>query len=190
VEIPDFVIQRYMIAFLKGDKAAMEREAGGGRGYPAAKESMANTEGFVLAYAGRLQEARAMSRRAEDFARQSDRKGTEALYETDAAVREALFGNAQAAKQSATAALRLSQSRDLVYGAALAFALADDSSRSQGLIDDLSRRFREDTKVRFAYTPTLRALLALSQNAPSRPSSCFKPRFLMRVVYGLRALKS
>jgi hypothetical protein len=142
----------------------MELEAARGRGDSATKESMANTEGFVLAYAGRLQEARAMSRRAEDFARQADRKGTEALYQTDAAVREALFGNAQAAKQSATAALRLSQSRDLVYGA----ALAGDSSRSQGLVDDLSRRFPEDTRVRFAYMPTLLALLALNHNAPSK----------------------
>ena len=58
LEIPDFLIQRYMIAFLKGDKAAMEQEAAQAHGDPVAEEWMANSEGFVLAYAGRLQEAR------------------------------------------------------------------------------------------------------------------------------------
>jgi len=168
LEIPDFVIQRYMIAFLEGNQAAMEREAAEGRGDPAAKEWMANTEGFVLAYAGRLREARAMSRQAENLARQADRKETEALYLTDAAAREALFGNFPEAKQSATAALRLSRSRDVEYGAAVALAIAGDSPRSQSLADDLSTRFPKDTKVSFGFAPTLRALLALNHNAPTR----------------------
>lgn len=168
LEIPDFVIQRYMIAFLKGDKAGMEREAEEGRGDPAAKEWMANTEGFVLAYAGRLQGARAMSRKAGDFAREAGRKETEALYEIDAALREALFGNASAARQSAMEALQLSRSRDVEYGAAFAFAITGESSQSQILADDLSRRFSEDTKVRFSYAPTLRAILAINHNAPSK----------------------
>lgn len=168
LEIPDFVIQRYMIAFLKGDKAGMERAAEEGRGEPAAKEWMANTEGFVLAYAGRLQGARAMSRKAGDFAGEADRKETEALYDIDAALREALFGNTSAARQSAMAALKLSRSRDVEYGAAFAFAVTGESSQSQILADDLSSRFPEDTKVRFSYAPTLRAILATNHNAPSR----------------------
>jgi DNA-binding winged helix-turn-helix (wHTH) protein/tetratricopeptide (TPR) repeat protein len=168
LEIPDFVIQRYMIAFFKGDKAGMEREVSGARGRIAAEEWMANSEGFVLAYAGRLQEARTKSSQAENFARQADRSETEALYETDAALREALFGNAAAARQSAMAALQLSHSRDVEYGAAAALAISGESSRSQGLAENLSERFPEDTKVRFAYTPTLLALLALNHNTPSK----------------------
>jgi eukaryotic-like serine/threonine-protein kinase len=36
------------------------------------------------------------------------------------------------------------------------------------LTDDLTRRFPEDTKVRFIFTPTLLALLALNHNEPSK----------------------
>jgi eukaryotic-like serine/threonine-protein kinase len=54
------------------------------------------------------------------------------------------------------------------YGVAFALAVAGESSRSQTLTDDLSRRFPQDTKVRFAFTPTLRALLALNRNQPSK----------------------
>jgi eukaryotic-like serine/threonine-protein kinase len=129
---------------------------------------MANAAGFVFAYSGHLGEARKMSRRAADLARRAERRDTEALYATDAAVREALFGNVSAAKQRAEAALELSKSRDVEYGAAFALALSGDSSRSRALAEDVSRRFPEDTRVQFTYAPTLRALLALNHSQPSR----------------------
>jgi DNA-binding winged helix-turn-helix (wHTH) protein/tetratricopeptide (TPR) repeat protein len=168
LEIPDFGTQRYMIAFLESDHAAMEREAGEARGKPVSEEWMANAEGFVLAYAGHLDEARKMSRQAEDLAHQSDRKETEALYETDAALREALFGDAAAARERAMAASALSNSRDVEHAVAFAMALSGSSSRTQMLTDDLEKRFPEDTKVRFVYAPTLRALLALNHKNPSQ----------------------
>jgi tetratricopeptide (TPR) repeat protein len=167
LDIPDFYVLRYVIAFLKDDKAGMEREAAQPREKPGVDDWMSNAEGFVAAYSGHLEEARKMSRRAADLARKADRRETEALYETDAAVREALFGNVSTARQRAGDALQLSRSRDVEYGAAFALALSGDSSRSQTLTDDLSRRFPEGTIVRFTYLPTLRALLALNRSQPS-----------------------
>jgi eukaryotic-like serine/threonine-protein kinase len=164
LDIPDFHVQRYVIAFLKGDKARMEEEAAQSREKPGADDWMANSEGFVWAYSGHLEAARKMSLRAADLARKAERRDTEALYEADAAVREALFGNASTARQRAGDALELSKSRDVGYEAGFALALSGDSSRSQALIDDLSRRFPEDTIVRFTYLPTLRALLALNRS--------------------------
>jgi DNA-binding winged helix-turn-helix (wHTH) protein/tetratricopeptide (TPR) repeat protein len=168
LEIPDFFVQRYILAFLKGDNAGMEWEAAQARGKPGVEDWMSNSEGFVLAYSGHLEEARKMSHRAADFARDADRRETEALYETDAALREALFGNASTARQRGLVALELSNGREVEYWAAFALALSGDSSRSQTLTDDLSRRFPEDTKVRFTYTPTLRALLALNHSQLSK----------------------
>jgi tetratricopeptide (TPR) repeat protein len=129
---------------------------------------MSNAEGFVAAYSGRLEEARKMSRSAADLARKDDRRETEALYETDAAVREALLGNVSSAKQGTKRALDLSKSRDVEYGAAFALALSGDSFRSRAVSDDLSRRFPEDTRIQFIYLPTLRALLALNNREPSK----------------------
>jgi eukaryotic-like serine/threonine-protein kinase len=168
LEIPDFFVQRYTLAFLKGDNAGMERDAAEARGKPVVEDWMSNSQGFVLAYSGHLGEARKMSSRAADLARQTGRRETEALYETDAAMREALFGNASIARQRANAALALSNSRDVEYGVAFALAVAGEPSRSQALTEDLSRRFLEDTKVNFTFTPTLRALLALDRNEPSK----------------------
>ena len=168
LDIPDFHVQRYIIAFLKGDKTGMEREAALPREKPGADDWMSNAEAFISAYSGHLQEARKMSGRAADLARKAERRDTEALYEADAAMREALFGNVSTARQKAMDALALSTSRDAEYEAAFALALSGDASRSQGLTEDLSRRFPEDTIVRFTYVPTIRALVALNHNQPSK----------------------
>jgi len=157
-----------VIAFLKGDKVGMGRVAALARERRGADDWMSNSEGFVLAYSGHLEAARKMSQLAADLARKTERRETEALYEADAAVREALFGNVSTARQRAAEALELSKSRDVVYGVGFALALSGDSSRSEALTEDLLRRFPEDTRVQFTYAPTLRALLALNRSQPSK----------------------
>jgi tetratricopeptide (TPR) repeat protein len=90
-----------------------------------------------------------------------------AQLETGPALWEALFGNAAEATGSARDVLRLSKDRDAEYGAALALALAGDTSEPPALAADLEKRFPEDTVVRFSYLPTLKALLALRRGDPS-----------------------
>jgi eukaryotic-like serine/threonine-protein kinase len=53
------------------------------------------------------------------------------------------------------------------YFAALAFAYSRDEARAQAMVNDLGKRFPEDTIVQFNYLPTLRARLA----GPSGPAS-------------------
>jgi hypothetical protein len=57
--------------------------------------------------------------------------------------------------------LALSNGRDAQYVAALALALNKDEGGARVLLEDLEKRFPEDTIVRFNYLPTLRAQLAL-----------------------------
>jgi DNA-binding winged helix-turn-helix (wHTH) protein/tetratricopeptide (TPR) repeat protein len=168
LEIPDFFVMRYAIAFLKGDKAGLERVAAEAQEKTGVGDWMSNAEGFASAYTGHLEVARRMSRQAAQLARKADRRETEALYEADAAVREALFGNVSPARQGAGSALELSKSRDVEYGAAFALALSGESFRSQALTEALLRSFPDDTRVQFTYTPLLRALLALNHRQPSR----------------------
>jgi serine/threonine protein kinase/tetratricopeptide (TPR) repeat protein len=87
LEIPDFVVQRYDIAFLRGDQAEMEREASLGQRTSGAEDWIAGHQAFVLAYSGHLQQARGTSRHAADLAQQAARRETAALYETGEALR-------------------------------------------------------------------------------------------------------
>src|SRR5438046_4345387 len=63
LEIPDFLVDRFEIAFLKGDKAGMEREVALGRGKSGA-DWLSDQEALVLAYSGHFQQARRMHRLA------------------------------------------------------------------------------------------------------------------------------
>jgi len=168
LDIPDFLLIRYQVAFLRGDEGAMTRVAAQAHGRPGGEDMIAGMEAFGLAYSGHLRDARDVSRRAVDLARQTSQKERAAAFETGAALREAFFGNLAEARQAATAALALSRGRDAQYGAALALALAGDSVQSENLTNDLERRFPEDTIARFNYVPTLRAQLALNQREPAR----------------------
>ena len=168
LETPDYIVHRYDIAFLKGDRAGMEREVALGQGNSGAEDWISDHHAFVLAYTGHLQEARRMSRHAADLAQQAAHGERAGLFETGAAIWEAFFGNKSAGNRSATAALELAKGREVEYGTAFALALAGDSSRSQALANDLERRFPEDTSVRFSYLPVLRALLVLNHGEPAK----------------------
>jgi eukaryotic-like serine/threonine-protein kinase len=81
---------------------------------------------------------------------------------------EAFYGNAAAARQSATRALELGRGgREVDYAAAFALALAGDLPQSRALAEDLAREFPEDTSVQFMYLPTLRALFSLNTHDPA-----------------------
>ncbi|HEV2388862.1 MAG TPA: protein kinase [Candidatus Acidoferrales bacterium] len=175
LDIPEFLVERYDLAFLKGDEAGMDRAAAMGEGKSGTEDWISDHQAFVLAYSGRLQQSRRLLQRAADLARQAGQPERAALYEAGAAVREGFLGNAPEARRGALAALELSKDREVQYGAALALALAGDSSRPQALANDLERRFPEDTSVRFSYLPTLRAVLALNQGKPSSAVDLLQP---------------
>jgi eukaryotic-like serine/threonine-protein kinase len=82
---------RYDLAFLRGDRAAMARAVALAQKERGTLDQISDKEAFVLAYSGHLQDAREASRRAADLALQTSQRETAALYETGAAVWEALF---------------------------------------------------------------------------------------------------
>ena len=165
LEIPELLIQRYDIAFLKGDRAAMDREEALGQKESGAEDMIADRQAFVLAYAGHVDKANAMAKRAADLNQQPDQRGRKALIEIGPALWAALYGDTSAAKGHATAAADLSTDRDVEYGAAFALALSGESSRARALVKDLDTRFPEDSAVQSVYLPEIRALLALTDDA-------------------------
>jgi eukaryotic-like serine/threonine-protein kinase len=166
LEVPNFVVNRYYLAFLEGDQGGMKREIDRARGNREAEDWMSHHQALVLAHSGKMQNARTMWHHAIVAAQQNGDSEKAAIYQAAAAVGEAHLGNQAAAKERARAALDLGKGRDVRYAAAFALALSGDSSASQSLADDLAKRFPEDTPVQFEYLPTLRALFALSRTAP------------------------
>jgi tetratricopeptide (TPR) repeat protein len=165
---PGLPVFGYHLAFLKGDRAGMDRQLAAGRSSPGVEELLSHMEALVLARAGRLESAARMSGRAIDLAEQNGHREIAAIYGGAVAAWNALFGDAAAARQHAATALRLSKGRDAEYAAGVALALAGDVTQSQLLAADLENRYPEDTSVRYSYLPTLRALVSLQSGQPSQ----------------------
>ena len=124
IEMPELGIQRFGNAFLRGDKAAMEREVALGRGKTAEEDGLSYQEALTLAYSGQVREARKKAQHAITIAQQASLPERAAQFGVGAALWEGLFGNKVEASAGATAALDLSQASDVQYGAAAAFGLA------------------------------------------------------------------
>jgi tetratricopeptide (TPR) repeat protein len=165
--IPDFLMMRYLMAFLEGNTKEMEAAAAASEHQSEIQDWIWGERGAVLAFAGRLHQARVMSGQAVEVALQANRRESAAQHEAAAAVREALFENPLEARTRAAAAQKLSRGKDAQYGAALAFSFAGDSFRAQALTKDLEQRYPEDTLVRFSFLPTLRAIAAIQHGEPS-----------------------
>jgi serine/threonine protein kinase/tetratricopeptide (TPR) repeat protein len=168
IDVIHFSLCRYLIAFLRSDKAAMEGEVTQRKAKLEAQGWFEHQEALTSAYYGRLKEANRLSERAVDLARQGGLLERAALFEGARAVWNALFGVRAEAQRSAAAALSLYRSRDADYGPAFALAFLHDSAQARKINADLEKRYPEDTSVQFSYLPSLRALDALNDGQAAK----------------------
>ncbi len=177
LEVPQLLVYRYNVAFMKGDHEQMDRVVALAKGKRLAEHWVTNSQALVQARSGHVQLARRLSSRAVELARQEGRREAAATYQSAAAVWEGLYGNANEARAKAAAALAVTNARNVEYASALALGLAGDSSRSEVLADDLDKRFPEDTFVRFTYLPFFVRYRRCSGAKPRRVWSNFSPLF-------------
>jgi tetratricopeptide (TPR) repeat protein len=162
-------VNLYAITFFQGKLAAMKQQADWAIGKSGADDWMLSLESDTEAWSGRLGKARELSRQAIESARRSDEKEPAALWQANAAIREALFGNSDAARQGAAAAVALAPgSRDAEAQAALAYALAGDAAHAQSLADDLAKHFPQDTVVQSVWLPTIHAQIETGRKNAAR----------------------
>jgi len=145
----------------------MERQVGDATGKPGVDDQILFLESETAAYNGEFAESRELTRRAADSAARTNESETAAEYLGHSAVREALVGNMDAAKQDAKNSILRSDSRQGNAYSAIALALAGDSAQAARLSDDLHKNFPADTIVQYDDLPMIRAATALhSGDAP------------------------
>ena len=197
-------VNLYVLAFFRADVVAMKQQADWAVGKPGAEDQMLSLESDTEAWSGKLGKARELSRQAVESARRSDAKEAAALWQANAAIREALFGYAGAASRNAAAAEALAPgSRDAEAQAALAYALADDAVHARADVLDLAQRFAQDTIVQSVWLPTIRAQIEAGRKNAARsvdllqtaasyelgmlsgvaPNSCLYPAYARAVAY-------
>jgi eukaryotic-like serine/threonine-protein kinase len=158
----------YQLAFLKGDAVEMERQVAWAAGKPGSEDLLLSFQSDTEAYYGRLVKARDFSRRAVDSAVRNDSKETAALWQVDAALREAEFGNAATAKQGVGAALTLAPGRDVKLFAALTLARIGETAGAKPIVEELEKNFPSDTLLKVYWLPTIKAAMELNANNPTQ----------------------
>jgi len=157
----------YALAFLGADTQAMAEQQQWFAGKPDYENWGLALASDTEAYAGRLVKARELTKRAVDSATRTDSKETGGIWQAIAAQREAAYGNAAEARQSATEALKLAPtSQGVEVEAALAFAMAGDTERAESMAQDLGRRFSLNTQMQSLWLPTIQGQLALNRRNP------------------------
>ena len=150
----------YELAFLRNDPVEMERHITWSIGRPGDEDLILSVHSDTEAYYGRLTKARDYSRRSVESARGAGSNEAGALWQANAALRQAEFGNAAAAQQGIAAALALAPGRDVRVLTALAWARAGDNARAKAAADQLDKDYAQDTMVKFYWLPTIYAAIA------------------------------
>jgi eukaryotic-like serine/threonine-protein kinase len=158
----------YFIAFLQNDSAQMVRQVAWGAGKPGEEDPLLSTQSDTEGYYGRLPAARDFARRAVDSALRADSRETAGLWQANAALREAEFGNFAEARRQADAALALAPGRDVKMLVALALARSGDNARARSLASELEKNYPTNTTLKLYWFPILRAAIAIDEKNPSQ----------------------
>jgi tetratricopeptide (TPR) repeat protein len=157
----------YALAFIEKDASALVEQQRWFAGKPEENYGL-SLDSDTEAYFGRLGKARDKTKQAVDSAVRADSKETGAVYEENAALREAAFGNMAVAREAASQGLKLApHSTDASVEAALAFAMAGDETRAKSMADDLDQRFPLHTQIQSLWLPAIRAQMALQEKNPA-----------------------
>ena len=145
----------YIVAFYKNDQQALAHQVALATGKPGVEDSLWGMDADTAAYYGRLANANELIVRAATSAARSEGDETAANYYSTLALREALSGNVQAARQHAALALKHRGYRRGRYILACALAYAGEKCSSRNIDAGIGQRFSTgyDCAVRFFADP-------------------------------------
>jgi len=152
----------YQIAFINRDTTGMQQQLDWAHGTPEEYVALDWQTG-AAAFAGQWRKAQDFSRRAIDLAARGDTKEVAARYTTEQALRGAVFGDCRQARVNAAQGLKLARGRASLPRAALALALCGEANQAGSLVDEMTKRYPEDTVINSIWLPVIRAAIDLQR---------------------------
>jgi tetratricopeptide (TPR) repeat protein len=161
-------LELYALAFLKPDLQGMTEQQQWFSHHPELEHNGLGLASDTEAYMGHLSKSRELTQQSVDSAIRVDSKESGAIWQENAALREAAFGNTSEARQLASEGLKLSpESQSVQLEAALTFSMIGDASQTASFMKELERRYPLDTQVHALWLSPIRAQLALDRGNPS-----------------------
>jgi serine/threonine protein kinase/tetratricopeptide (TPR) repeat protein len=161
-DIPSIHFTRYVLAFIRGDSAAMERELAWTKGKPEEAEAFFQ-HSMAVAAVGKLAESEKLAFAARDMFKAQGRVENASQVLVVLAQRQAILGKCQQAKQNVTAALAMSRGRMSLAGSGLVMAACNDAAQSQVLMDEMLRLYPKDLPVAGTVVPLMKSVLELNR---------------------------
>jgi ATP/maltotriose-dependent transcriptional regulator MalT len=152
---------------VQNDAAGMKQQLDWWTGKPGEYNAV-NWQAEVAAFSGQLKKARDLNERAADAAMAHQQNDGAAQVLASQMQLEALFGNCDRLKALATRAFQISRVTGPVQAASGAFAVCGDAPQTQALMDELAKKFPNDTLLNVVYWPLNHALLAMQQGDATR----------------------
>jgi len=181
LEMTDFHSFLYQIAFAGGDMAGMQQQIEWASGKP--DEYVAfDWQTGAAAFAGQWRRAQEFARRAIDLASRGETKEVAARYEAEQALRAAVFGQFALAKAAAANSLALERNQVTLTRVALALALSGEASQAQPLVDELVKRYPQDTLINGIWLPAIRAVLELQRGKAEQAIEQLQPSLRYEAV--------
>lgn len=142
----------------------MEKQAEWAMGRPGAEDALLSAEADTHAFYGRFDNARALTKRAAQSAKNADAPETAAGWKANAALYEAEAGNKAEARAIASDALEMSRGRDVEVQIALALARAGQGAQADKIAAKLDAEYPRGTMMQNYWLPSIRAAIALQNN--------------------------
>lgn len=152
---------QYWLAFLRGNAAQMKAQVAWAMGKSGDEDTLLSMDSDTEAYYGRVARARSLTQQSVDSAIHAGYPETAALWQVNAALREAEWGDFPAARAGVDAALKLSQGRDVKLIAAFTLARSGDVQRVKPLVQELKRDYPTDSLLKLYWLSCIDAALAL-----------------------------
>ncbi len=172
---PDLHTSRYGVAFLEGDTAEMARQAAWASGKPGVEDEMLFVQSETEAFYGRSAKARELTSQAAESALRNDQKESAARWQIHSALREAVVGNSQGARQQTAAALGYASFEFVQSMAAFTQAWTGDSKQAEKIADDVASRYPSDTMLHGFWLPAIRATIEINKNHPAKAVDILQP---------------
>jgi tetratricopeptide (TPR) repeat protein len=169
VEAGETERQRYELAFVEDDKETMEKLVAAMSSEPGFEMAALAEQSRTLAYFGRLKAARELDGQMKELALHGKDTGTAANVESDAAFREALFGNPAEARIHVAEAVKLGGEPPT------ALVLASDAAQAGKMVDSIESQSPPDGYVYKVRVPQLRGAIELKRGNSTRALELLAP---------------
>jgi DNA-binding winged helix-turn-helix (wHTH) protein/Tfp pilus assembly protein PilF len=158
------LLQRYLVAFLKGDTERMDQLVTAASGSPETEKLFLEFHESVDEYHGRLKKAQTSHRRSAELFGHSKASWVAAWDLADEAFLEAEVGAVQQARAHLHEALTPDANEFVAAEIAMSLVLTGDVRRGEDLATELNKRFPSNTRVQRYFLPEIHAAAALQSH--------------------------